>query len=87
MARQDPTQAELEELVALLERRLAIIADTAWRERDPEGQLAELAAVSEAIERFRLAREGTLPPRLEHFLANASLGKALDWSRERLGEC
>lgn len=86
MTPEDPARAELNELVALLERRLAVIADTAWRERDPEGQLAELAAVSDAIEGFRRARAGTLPPRLEHFLVNASFGKALDWSRERLGE-
>lgn len=84
MKRNELTRTELEELVALLERRLRTIGDTAWRDRDPEGQLAELASVSEEIASFHRAHAGTFPPRLDHFLANASFGKALDWTRERI---
>jgi len=84
MNRNELTPAELEELAGLLERRLRAIGDTAWRDRDPEGQLAELASVSEEIARFHRERADAIPPRLDHFLANASFGKALDWARERM---
>jgi hypothetical protein len=70
------------QLAALLERRLEVIADTAWRDRDPEGQWAALRGVSEALEAFRLANQAALPKRLSHFLEQSSFGKALDWLKE-----
>lgn len=70
------------QLSALLERRLDVIADSAWRDRDPDGQWAALREVSEALDAFRLAHQAALPKRLSHFLEQSSFGKALDWLRE-----
>lgn len=70
------------QLAVLLERRLEVIADTAWRDRDPDGQWAALREVSEALDAFRVAHQASLPKRLNHFLEQSSFGKALDWVRE-----
>jgi hypothetical protein len=69
------------QLATLLERRLAVIADTEWRDRDPDGQLAALSEVSEAINVFHQDHEAALPKRLKHFLEQSSFGKALEWLR------
>lgn len=78
------TEENLEVLIELLERRLAVIGDTELRDRDPEAQLSQLQEVSEAIMAFHAANREIIPPRLNHFLENSSLQKALDWSREAL---
>ena len=84
MTGSDLTSGELEELVALLERRLAVIGDAEMRERDPEAQLTQLQEVSEAIAAFHETKCDRIPIRLRHFLENSSLSKALDWAREAL---
>lgn len=68
-----------EPLRRLLHRRLEVIADHDLRSRDPAEQLRRLQEVSEAIaaEHERLRPE--LPPRLQHYLAQSSLQKALHW--------
>lgn len=71
---------DLDELIGLLRRRLEVIGDAAMRETDPDGQLALLRAISEAITAFHGRHRGGIPPRLNHFLENASLQKALDWA-------
>jgi len=65
------------DLADLLRRRLDVIADHDWRERDPDGQLAALRDVSEAIERWHREHRAELDPRLAHFLERASYDKAL----------
>jgi len=67
------------ELAALLHRRLDVIADHAWRDRDPAAHLLALAEVSEAITAWTKAHRSELDPRLRHFLANASYSKALEF--------
>lgn len=67
------------ELAALLQRRLDVIADHAWRDRDPAAHLQALAEVSTAISDWRKEHRTELDPRLRHFLANASYAKALDF--------
>jgi hypothetical protein len=74
--------AAIGQLAALLERRLDVIADTAWRDRDAAGQWAALREVSEALDAFRMAHGDVLPKRLSHFLDQSSFGKALDWVKE-----
>lgn len=69
-------------LRALLEERLEIIADHALRDRDPEAHLARLREVSERLLAEHAKRRAELPLRLNHFLTQASYGKALDWLRE-----
>ena len=70
----------------MLERRLAVIADVDLRENDPESQMAQLQEVSEAIMAFHEDHRGSIPIRLNHFLENCSLDKALLWCEEALGE-
>lgn len=65
------------DLSTLLHRRLEIIADHAWRARDPEGQLMALREISTAIERWNKTHEAELPSRLRHFLDQCSYEKAL----------
>ncbi len=63
----------------LLRRRLEVIADHTWRDADPEGHLEALKEVSIALDRERENLSHDLPPRLAHFLGNASYSKALAW--------
>jgi hypothetical protein len=64
-------------LAALLRHREAVIADHAWRERDPSGQLAELARVSGEIDAWTAQNAAQLDARLRHYLTQASFQKAL----------
>ncbi len=65
------------DLIPLLHRRLEVIADTGWRERDPEAQLAELQRVGTELMERHAALKGHLPARLDHFLTQCSYDKAL----------
>jgi hypothetical protein len=69
--------ADLISLTALLERRLAIIADHAWRDKDPPSHLEALKDVSQRIAAWTARNQGQLDGRLKHFLANSSFEKAL----------
>jgi len=69
--------ATADDLITSLRRREAIIADHAWRDRDPAGQLTALKQVSEEITAWSSAHPGQIDPRLRHFLSNASFAKAL----------
>lgn len=71
-----PTPA-LESLRALLQERVNIIADHAFRDRDAAAHLAALQRVSMAIENEHERLKASLPARLNHFLTQASYQKAL----------
>jgi len=77
---------QLKTLIALLEERLSVIGDHELREQNPEEQLRRIQQISEAIMTFHAANRDSIPPRLNHFLENSSLEKALDWSREALSQ-
>jgi hypothetical protein len=66
------------ELIELLRRRETIIADHAWRDRDPANHLNALRSVSEQITTWTAAHRTELDARLRHYLANASFRKALE---------
>lgn len=70
-------QPQWPHLESLLNRRRAVIADHAWRDRDADAHLAALREVSEALmaEHARLRPE--IPARLHHFLTQCSYDKAL----------
>lgn len=70
-------QTDLRTLTALLERRLEIIADHAWRDRDPAAHLEALKEISERIAAWSAENHGKLDGRLKHFLASSSFEKAL----------
>ncbi len=86
MSATEPAPSELRELATLLEQRLAVIADTALRDRDPDAQLRQLQEVSASLVKIhgRLKNAGKVPPRLDHFLTQCSYGKALDFVNEKL---
>jgi hypothetical protein len=65
------------ELTALLRRRIAIIADHAWRDRDGAAHLEALKEVSEEISAWTAAHRTSVDSQLRHYLANASYQKAL----------
>lgn len=65
------------ELTDLLHRRIAIIANHAWRDRDAAGHLAALQEVSEKISAWTLAHRTEVDAQLRHYLGNASYQKAL----------
>ncbi len=67
----------LDKLATLLARRLEIIADHAWRDADPDAHLNALREVSESIEAEHQSLRPQLPPRLRHYLQQASYQKAL----------
>ena len=67
----------IQELIDLLHRRVAIIADHAWRDRDAAGHLEALKAVSEGISAWTTAHRTEVDAQLRHYLANASYQKAL----------
>lgn len=67
----------LTRLAELLRRRLRVIADREFRERDPDAHLAVLRDASEALDEEYASLRGTLPARLNHFMQQASYQKAL----------
>jgi hypothetical protein len=66
-------------LLSLLEKRRAVIADHAWRDRDAAAHLAALQAVSEALMAEHQLLRPQLPPRLQHYLTQCSYDKAAAW--------
>lgn len=70
---------EFTKLHELLRRRLEIIADHEWRDRDGAAHLDGLRQVSEALAAEHARLRPLLPARLNHFLAQSSLSKALEY--------
>jgi hypothetical protein len=69
----------LDTLRSLLQRRLDLIADHAFRDRDAAAHLAALQQVSEELVAEHGKLRAELPPRLNHFLSQASFSKALEY--------
>ena len=65
------------ELLELLRHRETVIADHAWRDRDPGSHLDALRQVSMEISDWTTRHERQIDPRLRHFLTNASFAKAI----------
>lgn len=65
------------DLIRLLRRREAVIADHALRDRDAAAHLDALRLVSEEITAWTTQNEASLDPKLRHYLSNASFAKAL----------
>ncbi|MFC5453974.1 hypothetical protein [Prosthecobacter fluviatilis] len=66
-------------LRTLLQRRLEFIADHEFRDRDSAAHLEALKKVSEELGAEHLRLRAQLPPRLNHFLTQASFSKALEY--------
>ncbi|MGL5017334.1 MAG: hypothetical protein ACRDBP_04315 [Luteolibacter sp.] len=75
-------------LLALLRRRLSIIEDHTWRDRDPAAHLEALKTVSEEITAWTAAHRTIVDAQLRHYLGNCSFQKALEHleAKERPGD-
>jgi len=76
----------ISELTTLLRRRVAIIADHAWRDRDAADHLEALKTVSEEITAWTRAHRTEVDAQMRHYLANASYQKALAHLEAMAGE-
>jgi len=72
---------DLQPLQAALQRRLAVVGDRAFYERDAEAHLAELIAASAEVDRLAAEIAPAADPTLRHYLERQSYVKALDWLR------
>lgn len=70
---------EFTRLRDLLKQRLVIIADHEFRDRDPGKHLVALQTISDAITAEHRRIKNILPARLNHFLVQSSLMKALEY--------
>jgi hypothetical protein len=70
-------------LLHALKKRLAIVGDRAWYERDAQGHLAALMAASEDLQKLVDALPASTDPRLRHFLERQSYLKAVEWLESR----
>ncbi|MES2982558.1 MAG: hypothetical protein V4727_09620 [Verrucomicrobiota bacterium] len=66
------------ELQILLKSRLNIIADHAFRDRDPDAHLEALKSVSLEIDSYAEAHRSEFDGKLRHYLSNSSYQKALE---------
>lgn len=66
------------QLTELLRRRISIIEDHGWRDRDPADHLEALKAVSEDIAAWTAAHRTSVDAQLRHYLGNSSFQKALE---------
>lgn len=66
------------QLIELLRRRISIIEDHGWRDRDPAGHLEALKSVSEEIAAWTAAHRTSVDAQLRHYLGNSSFQKALE---------
>ena len=64
-------------LAGALRKRLALVADRAFYQRDPAGHLAQLRAVSEEIAALAAQLPVPVDPQLAHYLQRGSFDKAL----------
>jgi flagellar biosynthesis chaperone FliJ len=69
----------LTDLRNAIARRLAIVADRAFYNRDPKAHLAALQNAAAETNRHAAALRATMDPTLAHYLDRQSLTKALDW--------
>ena len=65
-------------LSELLQRRLDVIADHSFRDRDPAAHLEALKTVSEEIATYHAEHASSFDAKLRHYLSNSSYQKALD---------
>jgi len=66
------------ELQSLLQKRVDVIADHDFRDRDSAAHLDALKEVSEKIQEYTEAHLAEFDGRLRHYLTNSSYQKALE---------
>jgi hypothetical protein len=76
------TLQQQQALATLLQKRIDLIGDHAFRDRDAQGHLSALREVSEALDVAFQTLKPQLPPRLRHFMEQASYSKALEFLKQ-----
>lgn len=71
-------------LHAAVKRRLDIVADHAWRDRDPSGHLAALKAAAADLDQLVADLPAGCDAELRHYLERQSYMKALAWLSARI---
>jgi len=71
-------------LHAAVKARLDIVADHAFRDRDPAAHLAALKKAAADLDALVAALPADCDPNLRHYLERQSYTKALAWLDERL---
>ena len=77
-----PSEPHADLLAAALRERLAVIADHAFRDRDPQAHLARLREVSERLDALATSVPHDTDPQFRHYLERRSYDKALAWLEE-----
>lgn len=81
LAAMQPVETTYIALADALEKRLALIADRAWVERDAAGHLEALKDISLQLDSLSAALPRPLPGDLAHYLERRSYDKALAFIR------
>ena len=72
-------------LLEAVERRLEVVADHAWRDRDPAGHLEGLKAAGGRLDLLVRNLPADADPMLRHYLERQSYTKARDWLADAVG--
>ncbi len=72
-------------LLKAVGERLDLVADHAWRDRDPAGHLEGLKAAAGRLDMLVANLPADADPMLRHYLERQSYTKARDWLEQALG--
>jgi hypothetical protein len=72
-------------LLEAVEKRLEVVGDHAWRDRDPAGHLEGLKAAAGRLDMLVRNLPADADPMLRHYLERQSYTKARDWLAESIG--
>jgi len=72
------------DLHAAVKDRLDLVADHAFRDRDPAAHLAALKSAAARLDALVASLPPDADPNLRHYLERQSYTKALDWLAERM---
>ena len=78
-----PSSELCADLAATLRERLAVIADHAFRDHDPQAHLTRLREVSERLDTLAAGVPRDADPQFRHYLERRSYDKALAWLEAR----
>lgn len=71
-----------QKLLTAVKGRLDLVADHAFRDRDPAAHLAALKSAAAILDAEVSALPTNVDPTLRHYLERQSYTKALDWLQE-----
>lgn len=72
-------------LLEAVDKRLDVVVDHAWRDRDPAGHLEGLKGAAGRLDMLVRNLPADADPMLRHYLERQSFTKARDWLAEVIG--